>query len=141
MIGRKEIIAEAGMPVVRQAVEIIMHGGIRDATYNIHQYPVIRLAGEITDRSVYRARADIHAEMNRILSYDCSCGRCLYGRPCRHVTALVTVFSDAAEEGRIVLKKPEKETSVWVDRLMKEAPGNSLIRPDTSGRYILEPVF
>ncbi len=140
MIERKNIIAAAGMNTYYDGIDIIGRRGVRDATYNTAGYPKIKLNSHIKDGREYVSSASINADDGRILSFFCSCGSRL--RPCRHVTALLTVFADAVEDGRIVLQKPRRETSELIEELMKGSEDTAAGLPaDISGRYIIEPIF
>lgn len=140
MFQRKDIIAAVGMDTFREGIEILKRNRLSNATYNLENYPKIKVNGWVRDRKREVVNAVVNNETGKLLNYFCTCNAGLSRFPCRHVSALLTVFADAQEDGRITITPPEMETSELIERLMRES-GQEAEMPDTSGMYAFEPIL
>ena len=141
MFERKNIIARTGMTVYREGIKLLSDGMIRNAVYDPSGYPRIKLNANTWGKRIGTVNAAVDCESGQILSHFCSCGVGTRLYPCKHVSALLTIFADAVEDGEIVLEKPERKTSPLIEQMMRSIRPAPVLPADVSGTYILEPIL
>ncbi len=119
---------------------ILKFKGIHSLTYTVNSLPVVELEGDVKDfitNKTYHTNVRYNISMNRVVDFSCKCPDSGFRQPCQHAAALVLMFLDAVDEGRITLPDwQKKNTDQELKRFISESLSGS--SSDQSGDIEIE---